>query len=414
MILGAASLLLRREGGGFLFSAICKLKEDIVRRVVLRIVTLALCLSSALPALAQPGQTSEAALKWLATKQNADGGFSTGFAPGSDIGATADAILAITAAGQDASTWRQGDTSPLDYLAAQVRAGSVKGAGVAAKVALAAVATGQDPNRFAGTDLIALIAADANSSTHIYGGGMFDHALALLAFANAGQPLPAAAVTALADGQADDGAWSFTGDTTPGAGDTNTTAMAAQALIAGGRRGPVAKALEYFRQVQNADGGFTYQKPSQFGEDTDANSTALVIQALLAAGEDLDSWQVDGDSPLDALLALQRPSGAFSFNAPQADDSILATLQALPALNGVTYVALREVRAANPPQTAPAQATAMPTPAPTATGAPATLPTTGGDAMTEGRWAVAAGIGLVLIVLGALGTLGYGRARTHL
>ncbi|NTV97469.1 MAG: hypothetical protein HGA75_19005 [Thiobacillus sp.] len=89
-----------------------------------------------------------------------------------------------------------------------------------------------------------------------------------------------------------------------------------------------APSLAYFRLVQNADGGWTYQKPSAFGEDTDANSTALVIQALVAAGEDLAGW----NDPEQALLALQVPSGAFIFNAASSSENLLATVQAMPAL----------------------------------------------------------------------------------
>jgi prenyltransferase beta subunit len=353
-----------------------------------RTLILALMAGLLLAGLAQvgwaaPGDASGQALQWLATQQNTDGGFSNGFSPESNIGATADAIIAIASAGQDASTWQKGGASPLDYLAAQVKAGNVKGAGLLAKVTLAAVATGQDPRSFGSTDLIAAIQADFKKDTNIYGSSLFDHALALLALANAGQSLPDAAVTALVNSQAEDGAWSFSGDKTPGAGDTNTTALAVQALVAANRRDPVAKALDYFKKVQNPDGGFTYQKPSQFGEDTDANSTALVIQALIAAGEKPEAWAVDGKDPLAALLALQRPSGAFSFNAKQADENVLATLQALPALNGVTFVQVRQVKAAKTP-----------------TAAPVTLPAAGGQAIANDRWLTLAGGGLALVGAG--------------
>jgi predicted DsbA family dithiol-disulfide isomerase len=52
-----------------------------------------------------PADPLQAALDWLRTQQQADGGFSNGFVPGSDPGATADAVLAIVAgeAGLDAA-----------------------------------------------------------------------------------------------------------------------------------------------------------------------------------------------------------------------------------------------------------------------------------------------------------------------
>jgi hypothetical protein len=118
---------------------------------------------------------------------------------------------------------------------------------------------------------------------------------------------------------------------TPGSGDSNTTALAVQALLVSGAGRETLPSYGYFRQSQNADGGWTYQKPSAFGEETDANSTALVVQALLAGGQDLSQW---GD-PLSALQALQQPSGALAFNAATPGDNALATLQAIPALAGV-------------------------------------------------------------------------------
>jgi hypothetical protein len=131
----------------------------------------------------------------------------------------------------------------------------------------------------------------------------------------------------------EDGSFAFNGDLTPGGGDSNTTALVVQALAAAGAAEGIAPSLGYFRQTQNPDGGWTYQKPNAFGEETDANSTALVIEALLAAGEDLAEW---GD-PIGALLSLQQESGAFAFNASTPGDSMLATAQAIPALAGVGY-----------------------------------------------------------------------------
>jgi len=141
-----------------------------------------------------------------------------------------------------------------------------------------------------------------------------------------------------------DGTYSFNGDQTPGAGDSNTTAMAVMALIAAGAGEEIGPSLGYFRSVQNEDGGWTYQKPSAFGEDTDANSTALVLQALVTAGEDPAAW----NDPAQALLALQVPSGAFIFNAANSSENLLATVQALPAL---ALVMPGEVTSAQPPWT---------------------------------------------------------------
>jgi hypothetical protein len=156
--------------------------------------------------------------------------------------------------------------------------------------------------------------------------------------------MPEGAVAGLLATRLADGTYSFNGDQAPGAGDSNTTAMAVMALIAASERDEVAPSLAYFRSVQNEDGGWTYQKPSAFGEETDANSTALVVQALVAAGEDSAAW----NDPAQALLALQVPSGAFIFNAANSSENLLATVQALPAL---ALMMPGEVASAQPPWT---------------------------------------------------------------
>lgn len=302
------------------------------------------------PLLAAPPAAQ--GLDWLKTKQQADGGFTSGFSEGSDLGTTCDVILAIAAAGQDPSTWRSADDrSPLDYLAAQVAAGDVEKVGLKAKVVLALVATMLDPTDFAGHDLIAELKAAYNSETGTYGSTLYDHTLIMLALFNAGQSIPEGAADYLVENQTTDGAWAFTGGTTEGTGDTNTTALAVQALLAAGRRDPIGGAVAYFRRVQNEDGGFPYQKPSPYGTETDANSTALVLQALMAADEPLDGWAVD--AARGALEGLYDPeSGAFFWQASAPFPNVSATAQAIPALEANTFLELGRVGVATLPEPA--------------------------------------------------------------
>ncbi|HSB89002.1 MAG TPA: prenyltransferase/squalene oxidase repeat-containing protein [Anaerolineales bacterium] len=304
-----------------------------IRRVACGLVLLA---SLAVPVTAGAQGDLRTALAWLRSQQNPDGGFSNGFSEGSDIGATADAVLAAASAGQSPSTWMQDGVSPLDFLAAQV--GQVRDAGLAAKVTLAAVAAGQDPHALGGANLVELMLAGFDAQTGFFGGGPYDSALAILALRAAGEPLPATAVDGLVAARLPDGSYSFNGDLTPGAGDSNTTSLAIQALLIAGAGGEAAPSLDYLRRAQNADGGWTYQKPSAFGEDTDANSTALGIEALLAAGQDLAAW----GHPERALGSLQMASGAWMFNPATPSENLLATVQAIPAVAGVdlTDVAL--------------------------------------------------------------------------
>jgi hypothetical protein len=296
------------------------------RVFVLMLVTSLLML--ALPAWAQDGDPVADGLAFLETMQNEDGGFTNGFAPESDTGATADAVVAYAAAGQDPNAVFSGEMmNPLTYLGVQVQEGNLAGAGQTAKVLSAVVAAGKDPADFAGHDLAAdLLAMQADSS--VFGGGAFDHCLSLVALQNAGADIPANAWDALLDSQQEDGGWGFMPDTPS---DSNTTALCIQALALSEHTDAIAGALDYLAAIQNEDAGWPYQNPSEYGTDSDANSTALVTQALIAAGEDLAEW----DNPQDWLPTLQLESGAFTFNLVMPADSVLATVAVIPALEGL-------------------------------------------------------------------------------
>jgi hypothetical protein len=168
------------------------------------------------------------------------------------------------------------------------------------------------------------------------------HSLAVLALKSAQRPIPPAAVEHIQDSQLEDGSWAWDGsEQTPG--DTNTTAFAIQALVAAGAGAgddSISRGLAYLESVQNDDGGWPYQNPSDYGTDTDANSTAVAIQALIAAGRDPagSDWTTDeGGTPVAALEALQNDSGAFAWQAAVPDDNLLATVQALPAVAGKAF-----------------------------------------------------------------------------
>jgi hypothetical protein len=339
-------------------------------------------------ALALPvwaGDPVETGLAYLSAQQQPDGGFTNGFSEGSDLGTTCDVILAIAAGGQDASTWvSDDDHSPLDYLYTQIAEGEVDKLGPKAKITLALLATGQDPADFAGHDLIAELNAAYDETTCGYGETMFDHALTLLALSDADRPIPDEAVRYLLDNQLADGAWALFSDT-DSAGDTNTTALAIQALIATDQQQGIDEAFAYLHGVQNDDGGFPYQSPSDYGTGTDANSTALVIQALLAAGESLSDWSPAGASPLDALMALyDSDSGAFLWQMAVPGPNVLATAQAIPAIASYTFVSMPHVEAGRAPEPETA---------------PITLPQSGG-------------LGLAPVILVAMGILGLGLGLT--
>ncbi|QDY76547.1 prenyltransferase/squalene oxidase repeat-containing protein [Streptomyces qinzhouensis] len=124
--------------------------------------------------------------------------------------------------------------------------------------------------------------------------------------------------------------------------DSNATAAAVQALAATGGEekttaDAVAKAVAWLKSVQNADGGWSYNP----GGASDANSTALVIGALAAAGEKPAAVvsAKGGKSPYDALGTFARPctgpeAGAFVYQ-PQLPGAVAdSTAAAVVAAQG--------------------------------------------------------------------------------
>ena len=132
--------------------------------------------------------------------------------------------------------------------------------------------------------------------------------------------------------------------------DTNATALALQALVATGEpitASAVISGLAYLASVQNVDGGFPYVGGD--GAVSDVNSTAYVVQALLAAGEDPrgQRWTTANGNPFGYLATMQLGDGSFEWQAGTGAN-LLATQQAIPALLGRPFPVQRQPLAACP------------------------------------------------------------------
>lgn len=272
------------------------------------------------------------AAEWLITQQGDDGGF-VGFSGTSDPAVTADAVIALAAAknaGIDVDL-----NSILVYLRENALVYAQTGPGQAAKLVLAIIAAGGDPTDVEGVNPFSLVEAGSKSESGIIGFGPFDHALGILAFVATGTEVPETAIEALRATQLEDGSWAFDGGTAAGAGDTNTTAVVIQALAAAGLADDpmVETAIGYIKSTQVENGAFPYQPGS--APNGDANSTAIVVQALIAVGEDPTS--ADWNNVAAALASFQNASGAFRYTDDQPDDNLYATLQAIPAIAGQAF-----------------------------------------------------------------------------
>ncbi len=345
--------------------------------LVITLLILGSLLLTALPALAGVSE----AMDWLRTQQNDDGGFGDpGFGnPESTVSNTADAVQAIVAAGEDPNTWDKTGNTPITFLAANVA--GLTTAGDTAKVIMAAVAAGENPRDFGAVDLVASLEGMLGDDGKFGGENDFQgaHCLAILALKSVSRPIPASAVDLLKNSQIEDGTWAWSFSTAAGEGDNNSAALAVMALIAAGEPADspiIQRTIAHFQSQQNKDGGFPYINPSAYGTDSDANSTALVLQALIAAGQDPATWvKGEANTPATALAGFQNDDGSFSWQLAFPGANFLATVQAVPALAGKTY---------------PLATTTVGE----AIAAPEVLPVTGADLAHGFGWLIATGLAL--------------------
>jgi len=279
---------------------------------------------------ASGGQGIAAATAWLISQQGEDGSF-LGFSGEPDAGTTVDALLSLAAAKEAGVDVGSAIDDALTYLASSDIAlvYTQTGVGQSAKFTLALIAVGQDPANFANVSPLMILDHGLNPETGIYGSGLYDHALSILALVAAGKDVPTEAIGAIAQTQAENGGWAFDGSTDDAAVDSNTTSMVLQALVAAGQGegDVVTKGVGYLESV-STDKGATYDLTE--GASPDANSTAVVIQGLLATGNDATAL-------LAALGTFQNADGSFFYNAETPGANLIATVQAIPALAKVAF-----------------------------------------------------------------------------
>jgi hypothetical protein len=320
---------------------------------------------ASLPSLPQRSAAQQGA-NWLAARLNSSGFIPSTTTPGQpDLAATANAVLALAAAGVD----RDAAFDALGYLESHVdqyvSAGGSDAPGQLALLVLDAHALGVNPRDFGGNDLVSRLLATqqaAGADSGLFGSqsptydGAFRQGLALAALAAAGvtgTAQLASAETWLDAQQCPDGGWTAyvtvgnpcNGDPANFVGpDTNSTALAVIGLAAQKVLGSTqaAHALTFLSGAQNSDGGWGYEPNAVSAPgSSDPDSTAEVIQAVLSMGVSPSASQFDRGSvnPVSSLLSFQLTSdpgrGAFFFPGSTTPD-LLATYQAVPAAAGVT------------------------------------------------------------------------------
>jgi hypothetical protein len=337
------------------------------RRVLAGIGALALSLfvfSASAPA-ADPASnaTATAAVAWLVTQQQPDGGFEVVGSPGFE---TPDAVLAIAEQAQTGSSWSTsqafaavaalhagGGSGPTPLDALDDYAATVTTATAAAKLIVAdAVPLGLDPAAFdpgndgAPVDLVALLdvawpdsgCSANNPHVDTFGGTLFT----ILAKKLVCGVAPPAAVATVRAAQQADGGWGFTGDPNTAGADPDVIGLALMALAAGGVQGTdpaIQRALALLATVQQPSGAWV----DFFGTDGNAASTALVVLGITASGYDAASscWRdtaAPGKAssayadPIAWLRSQQKPDGHIASPYDTFGVNTFTTTQAVQGL----------------------------------------------------------------------------------
>jgi hypothetical protein len=298
--------------------------------------------------------------------------------------------------------------------------------GSAAKLAVLAEITGQDPTAFGGFDLLKTltghVCASANGTTCTAAGDFSNafsgvsQALGVLALARSKVTPPAATVTRLEQLQCPDGG--FSSDLiAPGSActsDADTTGYAVQALVlVPAARGAVDKAAQFLLDAQQADGGYL----GASAENT--QSAALAAQGLLAASAKTGHLAA-ASTPADAVRAVlawiaraQTAGGGLGIHIGAPGDAV-ATAQALPPLAGATLTTLRHAVKLPGSGGRPAPSGSG-SPSPGSTGPGSSSPTGGGESLASTGSDVRATLVWAAVLLAAgLILVGAGTRRTLL
>jgi hypothetical protein len=318
------------------------------RRVAASVLVASLVMGvAALPAGARaPGDEAAVAAGWLA-RQFVDGErLETTFDGNAfpDQGLTIDAVLGFAAAGAAddaagaATSWLARSENTSMYIGDPAFGEAY--AGPTAKLALLAQVRGLDPTSFGedGVDLIARLEsleqpngrfADQTSFGDF--SNSIGQSLAVIVLARQpGTDPSAASIDLLLESRCADGGFAL--DLEPGPSDclsgADTTAFAAQALLAAGRTSEAEAALDHLAATQDASGGFAAPDGGP-----NANSTGVAAQALRAGGRDqqadaAEAFLLDLQQGCDAPEAAQ---GGIAFDAGDFDGTtaVRATAQAL-------------------------------------------------------------------------------------
>jgi energy-coupling factor transport system substrate-specific component len=270
---------------------------------------------------------------YLASAQNADGGFGEARGQASTELYSAWVAIGLAAAGRNPLGFTYRGYTVVDAM--QRQASTLEGPGDMERTILALHACGVPAGSLGARNLVSELVRFRERN------GSFENLVNITTFAvfalralghSANDPSVRAAGTWLARQQNGDGGFGFS--PRGGSSDVDDTAAALQGLIDAGQGSSpgVARAVVFLLAAQNPDGGY----PQQRGGSSNAQSTAWAVQGLIAAGRNVSAVRRGrgGRSPLEYLQSLIAPNGSVYYSRTSAQAPVWVTAQALTALAG--------------------------------------------------------------------------------
>ncbi len=276
---------------------------------------------------AQGGDPAVIAAEYLKSQQLEDGSWDN------DLSATSLAVISLSALGEDTSAavaWMESEVLTFSFP------DEAPNVDTAATVLIAVAATGGDVTTFAEGQLLVSFSESLMQSR---GEDITELCFGLVALPALGQEFPSTAIMGLGMLQNEDGGYGTPAEDvaeTESSSTVEDTSICVQVLAAAGEADALAKALEYLKASQKEDGGWAMS----FTDDgtSDPFATALVIQALLAAGEELADWG-NPENLLFGFINFETGEVIFGDGSIPAAN-IMSTALAVQVFRGVVWTDL--------------------------------------------------------------------------
>lgn len=251
----------------------------------------------------------ESAANFLLTCQNEDGGFGSNPGAESELVPTCQAITAMVALKKDISSLKYGN--PLKYLLANqdLLANLSNAEAQTGRFVVTLAAAGVDPHNVSGRNYVDILKSYSKSSGEIGKDNyIWDDPWVIMGLVASNESRCeqiAKAMEYLRSVQTQSGGWSWNGG--PDGQDADTTGIVICALMAAGENNtsePIQNALHYLKSEQNADGGF-----SSMGSNAATDGWAIL--AINAVDQNPCEWRIGLADPVSHLLSLQSKDGSF-------------------------------------------------------------------------------------------------------